>query len=471
MNTINRTKIIATVGPGCDDESVMQSLVDGGVSCFRINLSHGTEDQKRHYFNLVKSLKTPSGLRPSILADIAGPKIRVKDLKNKINVKRGESIVLSNAKSNQNAVLISKGVRFEKINPGARILIDDGRLSLEVKELVSNQTIDCVAIDDGVIESGKGVNFPGIPLNVPVLTSQDEIDLNLSMLEEADWLALSFVRSPSDYQFIKDKINDAGYDIPIIAKIEKWEAVQNLDGIIRFFDAVMVARGDLGVEMPIEQVPLIQKEVIEKANSRGKPVIIATQILDSMVNRPLPTRAEVSDIANAILDGSDSLMVTGETAIGKHPIKVIKVLSKVINKTESSIDYGEYSKWSTNKEINTANAISHAACAVSRSQRIDVLATMTHSGYTALMAARYRPAAKIIAMTPFKKTCRKLAIVWGVSPLLVRDYKSADEIPEVVNDELQKLRLIKKGESFVITGGVPFGVSGTTNYLTVLTGS
>ena len=471
MDTINRTKIIATVGPGCDSKSVMQELVDKGVSCFRINLSHGTEDQKRHYFNLVKSLKTPSGLRPSILADIAGPKIRVKSLNEKTKIIKGDRVLLSNDNSNHNAILISKGVRFEKVNPGARILIDDGRLSLEVKDLVSNQTIDCVAINDGSIESGKGVNFPGIALSLPVLTSQDEIDLNLSLSEETDWLALSFVRSPSDYQFIKDKIKDAGYSTPIIAKIEKWEAVENLEDIIRSFDAVMVARGDLGVEMPLEQVPLIQKEVIEKANSHGKPVIIATQILDSMVERPVPTRAEVSDVANAILDGADSLMVTGETAIGKHPMKVIKVLSKVINKIESSINYGEYSKWSTNKEINTANAISHAACAVSRSQRIDILATMTHSGYTARMAARYRPAAKIIAMTPFKKTCRKLAIVWGVSPVLVRDYKSADEIPEVVNDELQKLGLIKKGESFVITGGVPVGVSGTTNYLTVLTGS
>ena len=468
---MNRTKIIATVGPGCDDRSVMQDLVNKGVSCFRINLSHGTEDQKRHYFNLVKSLKTPSGLRPSILADIAGPKIRVKGLNEKLKITKGDPVLLSNDKNNQSSISISEGVHFEKVNPGAKILIDDGRLSLEVKELVSNQTIDCVAINDGFIENGKGVNFPGIALNVPTLTKQDEIDLSLSLSEEADWLALSFVRTPSDYGYVKDKVKRAGFDTPIIAKIEKWEAVQNLEDIIRSFDAVMVARGDLGVEMPIEQVPLIQKEVIEKANSKGKPVIIATQILDSMVDRPVPTRAEVSDIANAILDGADSLMVTGETAIGKHPTKVIKVLSKVINKTELSINYGQYSKWSTNKEINTANAISHAACAVSRSQRIGVLATMTHSGYTARMAARYRPASKIIALTPFKKTCRKLAIVWGVSPALVRDYKSADEIPEVANEELQKLGLIKKGESFVVTGGVPVGISGTTNYLTVLTGT
>ena len=468
---MNRTKIIATIGPGCDDRSMMQKLVDSGVSCFRINLSHGSENQKKHYFRLIKSLKTTSGLRPSILADISGPKIRVKSLKEKLSFSKGDSIVLSNDKLVQGAVSVSKGVRFEKINPGARILIDDGRLSLEVKELVSNQTLDCVALNDGDIENGKGVNFPGIALDVPVLTKQDEVDLEISLSEGADWLALSFVRSPTDYKFLKEKIKKAGYETPIMAKIEKWEAVQNLDGIIHSFDAVMVARGDLGVEMPLEQVPLIQKEVIEKANRAGKPVIIATQILDSMIDRPVPTRAEVSDIANAILDGTDSLMVTGETAMGKHPKKVIKVLSTVINKIESSINYGQYSKWSTNREINTANAISHAACAVSRSQRIGVLATMTHSGYTARMAARYRPEAKIVAMTPYEKTCRKLSIVWGVRPVLVSDYKSADEIPEVANNKLRKLELIEKGESFVITGGVPVGISGTTNYLTVLKGS
>ena len=320
---------------------------------------------------------------------------------------------------------------------------------------------------------------------VELLTREGEIEIAKRIEDGRKKMIYSLCSSPlamrefitlyddivNEEKLLRDIIAKFGFTTPILAKIEKWEAVKNLDGIIESFDAVMVARGDLGVEMPIEQVPLIQKEVIEKANSKGKPVIIATQILDSMVDRPVPTRAEVSDIANAILDGADSLMVTGETAIGKHPTKVIKVLSKVINKTELSIDYGQYSKWSTNKEINTANAISHAACAVSRSQRIGVLATMTHSGYTARMAARYRPASKIIALTPFKKTCRKLAIVWGVSPALVRDYKSADEIPEVANEELQKLGLIKKGESFVVTGGVPVGISGTTNYLTVLTGT
>ncbi len=467
---MNRTKIIATVGPGCDSKTELQNLVELGVSCFRINLSHGSIEEKKNYFDLIRSLKTPQGLRPTILADIAGPKIRVENIKKDKSVKKGDVIILSNEKKAEDIISISKGVRFEKVNPGAKILIDDGRLSLEVLELASSQTLVCTALSDGIIQQKKGVNFPGVALSVPVLTEQDEIDIKLSLSEKADWLALSFVRSPDDYKILKDKINREGYSVPIMAKIEKWEAVQNLDQIIDSFDAVMVARGDLGVEMPIEEVPIIQKEVIEKANNSGKPVVIATQILDSMIDRPVPTRAEVSDIANAILDGADSLMVTGETAIGKHPKKVIKVLSSVIRKTESSINYGEYSRWSSNNDINTANAISHAACAVSRSQRIGVLATMTHSGYTARMAARYRPSAKIIAMTPFKETCRRLAIVWGVSPVLVGDYRSADEIPEIANSELIRLGLIKKGESFVVTGGVPVGVSGTTNYLTVLKG-
>lgn len=467
---MNRTKIIATVGPGCDSKTELQKLVELGVNCFRINLSHGSIEEKKNYFDLIRSLKPPRGIRPTILADIAGPKIRVENIKKDKSVKKGDVIILSNEKKAEDIISISEGVRFEKVNPGAKILIDDGRLSLEVLELASSQTLICTALSDGIIQQKKGVNFPGVALSVPVLTEQDEIDIKLSLSEKADWLALSFVRSPDDYKVLKDKINREGYSVPIMAKIEKWEAVQNLDQIIDSFDAVMVARGDLGVEMPIEEVPIIQKEVIKKANNSGKPVVIATQILDSMIDRSVPTRAEVSDIANAILDGADSLMVTGETAIGKHPKKVIKVLSSVIKKTESSINYGEYSRWSSNNDINTANAISHAACAVSRSQRISVLATMTHSGYTARMAARYRPSAKIIAMTPFKETCRRLAIVWGVLPVLVGDYRSADEIPEIANSELIRLGLVKKGESFVITGGVPVGVSGTTNYLTVLKG-
>ena len=253
-----------------------------------------------------------------------------------------------------------------------------------------------------------------------------------------------------------------------MAKIEKWDAVQDLDKIIEAFDSVMVARGDLGVELPLARVPLIQKNVIERANNAGKPVVIATQILDSMTQRTVPTRAEVSDIANAIFDGTDALMVTGETAVGKYPNRVIKVLSGVIKETEGSARASMKINEFQDLNINTARAISHAACSVAKEQGIRTLVTMTHSGSTARMIARYRPSANIIAMTPFDKICRQLAIVWGIAPVLVIKFSSTDEVPAIAKQMLVDRNLIYEGERFVITGGVPVGVPGTTNYLSVL---
>ena len=463
-----RTKTIATVGPACANKKTLEKMISLGVVCFRINLSHGSEKEKEEYFDLIQSLKTSDGLRPTILADLSGPKIRVNGLEKSIDLKKGDEIQISNEKSGEGIIPVSKEVRFKKVHSGAQISIDDGRLNLKVTDHITDQTLACTALEDGIIENRKGINFPEIDLSVPTLTKQDEKDLLLSLKKGADWIALSFVRSPSDHKLISSKINKAGYKTPVMAKIEKWEAVQNLDGIIESFDAVMVARGDLGVELPIAKVPLIQMDVIEKAHQVGKPVVIATQILDSMMVRPVPTRAEVSDIANSILDGADALMVTGETAIGKHPKKVIKVLGGVIRETESAINYHSNFEMSTDKTINTARAISHAACSVASDQGINILVTMTHSGSTARMAARYRPAARIVAMTPFKKTCRQLAIVWGVSPVLVDEYESADEIPTIASLVLKEKGLLETGKKFVITGGVPVGVPGTTNYLSVL---
>tara|TARA_Y100000748_G_scaffold100564_2_gene83698 strand:+ start:762 stop:2168 length:1407 start_codon:yes stop_codon:yes gene_type:complete len=465
---MNKTKIIATVGPGCDSKKELQRLVDVGVVCFRINLSHGTGESKKKYFDLVRSLKMSTGYRPTILADLAGPKIRIARLDTPVEIKKGDKIEISSEKKGPGVIPVSKGVKFKKVNRGAGILIDDGRISLEVKKRSTDHTIVCHVLEDGLIKSKKGVNFPGVELDVPVLTNQDQKDLVLSLSNGADWIALSFVRSYSDYELISSKIKNLGYNVPVIAKIEKWEAVNDVENIIDAFDAVMVARGDLGVELPLERVPLIQKKVIEKANESGKPVIIATQILDSMIERTTPTRAEVSDIANAIIDGADALMVTGETAIGKHPKKVISVLRRVIEETETSrLDSGGQSQ-KVSEKINTARAISQAACTVARVQKIDILVTMTHSGSTARMAARYRPSARIIAMTPFKQTCHMLNIIWGVTPIVVSEYSSSDEIPEVAISSLRDMGFFDKGKKFVITGGVPVGVPGTTNYLSVL---
>jgi pyruvate kinase len=462
-----KTKIIATVGPSCSTQPVLQSLVNAGVDCFRVNLSHGTMEEKGNFFDLVKSVKTKTGERPAILADLSGPKIRVNGLKDFINLSKGDIVRISNEEKGEGVIPVSNVVRFQSVNQGAKILINDGLVTLKVKEHVSNRTLICETLISGKVEDRKGVNFPGIDLDVPPLTKQDELDLKLSLEKGADWIALSFVRSASDYDLVKAKVKEQGFLTPIMAKIEKWEAVVNLDSIINTFDAVMVARGDLGVELPLERVPLIQKDVIAKASQASKPVIIATQILDSMTERPVPTRAEVSDIANAILDGADTLMVTGETAAGKHPEKVIKVLNRVIKETESSIDYKEFYIEPDSQNIDTAQAISHAACSVAQDQGIKILVTMTHSGSTARMAARYRPNARIIAMTPKKTTCRQLSIVWGVSSILVDKYTSSNEIPDLANKVLNSKKLLKKDEKYVITGGVPVGIAGTTNFLSV----
>ena len=464
---ISRTKIIATVGPSCSTLEIVQSLVDQGVNCFRVNLSHGTAEDKQSYFDLIKSTHLPSGGRPAILGDLAGPKIRVSGLESDYELIEGDVVTISNEEMGKNIIPVSNGVKFQKVDAGAQILINDGRIALEVVKYISSSTLECQTIIPGTVENRKGVNFPGVALDVPSLTEQDEKDLELALKNGADWIALSFVRSPHDYDLVRSRVRDFGFAVPIMAKIEKWEAVQNLDGIIDAFDAVMVARGDLGVELPLERVPLIQKEVIDKARKAGKPVIIATQILDSMTDRPIPTRAEVSDIANAILDGADALMVTGETAMGKFPERVIKVLTRVIEETESSINYQDYYIARGKKHLNTAQAISHAACSVAYDQNIEILITMTHSGSTARMVSRYRPAARIIAMTPIEEISRQLLIVWGITPIVINEYNSSGEIQDVANAVLSREEILKKGEKYVITGGVPVGVPGTTNYLSV----
>ena len=465
---MNRTKIIATLGPSCTNPETLQRMVLKGVNAFRVNLSHGSQEDKKSLFDLIKTLDVSQGERPSILADLAGPKIRVTGLDDALELKQDEIIYISSAPTDKRAIPVSNSIKFQKVEEGAKILINDGRVILQVINDVSDSLLECKTIIPGIVEDRKGVNFPGIELDVPTLTDQDEKDLKIALEGGADWVALSFVRSPSDYDIVRSQIRDLGYNTPIIAKVEKWEAVNNIDGIINAFDAVMVARGDLGVELPIERVPLIQKDVIEKASMNGKPVIIATQILDSMIKRPVPTRAEVSDIANAILDGADALMVTGETAIGSHPGKVVSVLRNVILETESAIDYNEFYPIKKHGKINTAKAISHAACTVAIDQDIKVLVTMTHSGSTARMVARYRPHSQIIAMTPSKDICRQLAIVWGVYSFVVPRYEKTDDFPKLVNEVLKEAKLLNVDEQFVITGGVPVGVPGTTNYLSVL---
>ena len=468
MNIYNNTKIIATIGPSCDKKNILDEMVTSGVNIFRLNMSHGDETSKRRLYSLVKSLKFDDGSRPTILTDLSGPKIRVTGVKYDYKLSEGQSVVITNKEIyRESDIQVTNGIEFNNITKGAKILIDDGKIQLEATQIISKNSIECKTLIGGEVLERKGVNFPGILIDTPSLTQQDISDLTIALEEGADWIALSFVRSEKDILAVHKVMDEIGKRLPIMAKIEKWEALEKLDLIANAFDGIMVARGDLGVEIPAEQVPLAQKRIINLAGALGKPVVIATQLLESMVDSKTPTRAEVSDIANAIYDSADALMVTGETAIGKNPVDVIKTLKLVIVETERSVDSN---RLPLPEDINKIpDAISHAVSQIARNLDINLIMTMTHSGSTARMISRYRPKAKVFALTPFDIVLRQLRLVWGVIPVKVDNYDNIDEIPELCINVLNELGEINKGDKFVITGGVPMGVEGTTNYLSVLT--
>ena len=464
----NKTKIIATVGPACQRTSVLKRMVSAGTNVFRVNMSHGSDKEKQEIIQKLKNIVMPNGEKPCIMVDLAGPKIRVRSAPEGFVVKKGDTIEISSGgKTTQKTVIVSSKIRFSKVKKGASIKINDGRVQLKVEKKISPTTLICTTIIGGHIQKGKGVNFPGVVLGLPALTKQDKEDLKLAIKEKADWVALSFVRKAKDKNEIDKILKKHNAHIPVIAKIEKWEAIQELDNIVKKFDAVIVARGDLGVEMPQAQVPLMQKKIINKANKQGKPVIIATQMLESMISEPVPTRAEVNDIANAIFDGADALMVTGETAMGNYPLEVIKVLKNVIVETERTIDFDTVRQNIGNQ--NTADAISRATSEVAQDLNIKCIVTMTHSGSTARMIARYRPNRRIVALTPIPETSRRLSIVWGVTPFIIKKYQYTDDVPTIVGKELLGRKLLKAGKKYVVTGGVPIGIPGTTNYLSIQT--
>ena len=463
----NRVKILATIGPSCNNKESLQKMLDLGVNAFRVNMSHGTKEQKIDNIRLIRTLKNKWGMSPCILADLAGPKIRIEKINCNPNLSEMDSLTLTNDHNEKkhNDIIVTSGFQFTDISEGAKILINDGRTSLIVEDKISPNTLQCSVVIGGLIENRKGVNFPGISLDIPTISSQDKEDLIMSLNEGVDWIALSFVRSANDHKEIKKIMSKQNIHVPIMAKIEKWEAIQELDSIVDTFDALMVARGDLGVEIPETQVPLVQKEIIEISNSKGKPVIIATQFLENMVENPFPTRAEVSDIANAIYDGADGLLVTGETAVGKYPLKVIEVLQNVIKDNEDINLF--YNNYLPDEMTKTNEAISHAVSQVAKDLNVSAIVTMTHSGGTARMISRHRPSSPIIALTPFEDIVRQMSILWGVNPILVGEYKDIDEIPDLCRKVLDEKKLVGDGELFVFTGGVPMNVAGSTNYLSV----
>ena len=439
-------------------------MVNSGVGTFRINMSHGDAQSKKRLFELVKSVSHPEGGHPAILADLCGPKIRIVDIYGSFELQDGDTIVISN-KEDIGDIFVTSSISLSNVKTGSKILINDGKVQLDVNQVIDENTLRCKTLIGGEIQKGKGVNFPGVSLGVPALTSQDKEDLKLALKEGSDWIALSFVRSASDIDEVHKIMDDSNMRLPVMAKIEKWEALEDLANITDTFDGVMVARGDLGVEIPSGKVPAAQKEIISLASANGKPVVIATQLLESMIDSHTPTRAEVSDISNSVFDGVDCLMVTGETAMGKYPVEVIKTLNQVIAETEAS---KIVNKNKLPEEVSkTADAISHAVCQISDDLKIKVIMTMTHSGSTARMISSYRPKSSIFALTPFSNIVRQLQLVWGVQPIKVDNYDNVDNIPNLCNKILKHIKVIDLNEQFVITGGVPMGIAGTTNYLSI----
>jgi len=461
---MNKTKIIATVGPSCNKKEILQEMVDSGVGTFRINMSHGEIDSKKHLFKLIKSVKHPEGGHPAILADLCGPKIRIIDVSDDYTINDGDIVTISN-KEGLGDILITNSISLSNVTTESKILINDGRVQLKVDEVIDNYTLRCKAIIGGQIQKGKGVNFPGVSLGVPALTDQDKEDLKLALNQGSDWVALSFVRNASDINEVHKIMNNLNIHLPVMAKIEKWEALEDLENITNAFDGLMVARGDLGVEIPSGEVPAAQKKIIALASASGKPAVIATQLLESMIESHTPTRAEVSDISNSVFDGVDCLMVTGETAMGKYPVEVIKTLNQIISETEGSKITNE--NVLPDVVLKTADAISHAVCQISDDLKIKVIMTMTHSGSTARMISSYRPQSSIYALTPFTKIVRQLQLIWGVQPMRVDNYDNVDSIPGLCNKILDHIKVINKKDQFVITGGVPMGIAGTTNYLSI----
>ena len=461
-----RTKIVATLGPASSNEETLTKMVKAGLNVVRLNMSHGSHAEHEERFNLVKEVERKTGLPIPVLVDLCGPKIRIGKLpKEPLFLHRGDTIVLTTGEPDKNRIPVNYPNLHREVKRGEVILLADGAFRLKVKE-VKGRDIVCEVLVGGPLTSHKGVNLPHSKLSVPALTDKDRDDVKFAVEMGADFIALSFVRKADDVKELKDLISSLGSDIPVIAKIEKPEAVKNIDQILKVADGIMVARGDLGVELPIEKVPVVQKMLIKKANEAGKPVITATQMLKTMVDLPYPTRAEATDVANAVLDGTDALMLSEETAVGKYPVRVIRTMAKIASEAEKIYPYERYSKL-TAKTLQ--DSLSKSACNLSREIKVKAIVPFTRSGATAQAVSKFRPSVPIYAVTHDEKTFRRLNLLWGVYPFLTLPATTTDKVIEESMKVAKKKGIAKKGDRIIVLAGAPTGVPGTTNLLKVLT--
>ncbi len=469
---MKKTKIICTLGPATDQPGVLEELIKSGMNVARFNFSHGSHEEQRARFVTLKTLRNKLNEPIAALLDTKGPEIRVKDFKEgKIMLEKDQTFTLTTREVEGDASIVSITYKdlVNDVKPGNAILIDDGLIELEVKE-VTETDIVCVVKNPGPVSNKKGVNVPNVSLSMPFISEKDREDILFGIKCGFDFIAASFTRTADDILEIRKILEEEhATNIHIIAKIENKEGVDNIDAILEVADGIMVARGDMGVEIPFEELPAIQKSLIRKAMMEGKIAITATQMLDSMMKNPRPTRAEISDVANAIYDGTSAIMLSGETAAGKYPVETLKTMVKIAEQTESAIDYvTRFNRRSTrrNKEDIT-KAISYATCSIAHDLKADAILSVTKSGGTARLIAKYRPAVPIIGCTMSPQVRRQLNLAWGIIPIQTKEEEDTFELFEHSINEAEHCGLLKEGDITVITAGVPLGRTGTTNLINV----
>jgi len=465
-----RTKIVCTIGPATGSATAIERLILTGMNIARLNLSHGTHREHSRYIQTIKSLRQRLGIEVAILIDLPGPKYRTGKLKGgRMLLKNRMPAVLTTAKVVGESGLIPVNLPSlaRDVKAGDLVLIDDGAMQLKVLG-TDGAEVRCRVIAGGVLTEGRGVVVPGMRISAPFLTDTLKENLLFAIAQEPEYIALSFVSSADDVKGVKELLRKNNADIPLIAKIERGDAVSQFDSILAASDGAMVARGDLGVDIPLERVPMVQKEIIQKCNLAGKPVITATQMLESMINAARPTRAEVTDIANAIFDGTDATMLSAETSMGKYPIPAVTIMAKIAREAESKLPYEQILlQRGRHLEHKTDELISYSACYTAYSLEARAIVAFTRSGSTAGRVAKYRPKMPILAITPDCNVCRRLLLRWGVCPIQIPEQKSIDELFATGVRLAREMKIARPGDLVVITGGIPIGVAGSTNLLKV----
>jgi pyruvate kinase len=460
------SKIVCTIGPSSRTPRLIEKLLRAGMDVARLNFSHGTHEEHARSIAMLRSasanLKTPL----AILADLQGPKIRTGALAgcNPVILRAGQRFVITTAKILGDSTRVNTTFLPlpREVHRGDRILLSDGLIELHVEQVRGKEVI-CSVVNGGALGENKGINLPGIKLRVPALTPKDRADLKFVLAHGADYVAVSFVRRAEDVLLAKSLIRRAGKETPVIAKLEKPEAIENLDAILRAADGVMVARGDLGVEMLPERVPVVQKTIIARAREFRKPVITATQMLESMTENPRPTRAEASDVANAVFDGSDAVMLSAETATGKYPVEAASMMARIIEEAEASIQ--EFPRPVPQEKLKVAETVAELVCHASRELHMKLIAVFTHSGFTARLVSRYRPLVPIVAFAPEVETRRRLALIWGVTAQNIPGGLKIDGLAAIAEKRLLEERLVRRGDVIGIVAGTPMGIRGTTNFM------